>query len=258
MALTALIVDDEELARENLRMLLDEFCPEIEVLDTAGGVREAREKVMALSPQVLFLDIRMPSGAEGFELLESLEDKEFMVVFVTAFKDYAIKAFNANAIHYVLKPIDIDDLRQAISKLVEAKEQIEASPGGYADYMKTLEALTANLTDTAAPNRITISHTKGVKIIEEDNVLRVEAEGNCSKIHFIDGTNYLDTRTLKAYENSLSSNRFFRTHKSHIINLDQLSEYLHEDGHFAIMKNGDRVPVARLRMKKFMTRIKGL
>ena len=119
--LRALIVDDEEYARKNMIMMLDEYCPEIEVVGEASGKAQAKALITSVQPDVVFLDIRMPSGAEGFELLEEVEEKNFLVVFVTAFKDYAVRAFNASAVYYLLKPIDIDDLRTAVEKLVEAK-----------------------------------------------------------------------------------------------------------------------------------------
>ena len=121
MSLKAIIVDDEELARKNLAMLLEEYCPQVEIIGDADNIVTAEEKITSLQPDVVFLDIRMPSGAEGFELLEKIENRNFLVVFVTAFKDYALRAFNANAIHYVLKPIDVDDLTQAMEKVLESK-----------------------------------------------------------------------------------------------------------------------------------------
>ena len=107
MKLKAIVVDDEELARKNLGMLLEEYCPTVEVIGSAGNVTEAKEVIERMKPDVVFLDIRMPSGSEGFDLLDEIENRDFLVVFVTAFKDYALRAFQANAIHYVLKPIDI-------------------------------------------------------------------------------------------------------------------------------------------------------
>src|SRR5262245_52177358 len=112
----ALLVDDEELARENLRLMLEDECPEVEIAGTADGVNAARKAIIELDPDLVFLDIRMPSGTEGIDLLESLPDARFMVVFVTAFKDFAVQAFHANAVDYVLKPIDPDDLRSAVTK----------------------------------------------------------------------------------------------------------------------------------------------
>ena len=122
MKLRALIVDDEIHARENLKYLLQNYCPEIEVVGAAGNQKSALESVTALNPQVIFLDICMPSGTEGFDFLDAIPDKKFQVVFVTAFKDYAIRALNANAIHYLLKPVDVDDLKVAVKKLVSTSQ----------------------------------------------------------------------------------------------------------------------------------------
>jgi two-component system LytT family response regulator len=258
MSLTAVIVDDESLARENLRMMLEEFCPEIEVIGMAGGVQQAREMIDAMQPQVVFLDIRMPSGAEGFELLDSIEQKNFLVVFVTAFKDYAVKAFNANAIHYILKPIDIDDLMAAVKKIVSTHQQFAANPENYGDYIHLLRDLTQSISNKTYSNKVTISHTKGMKIVEDDTILYLEADGNCTCIYFTDKTRYLDTRTMKVYEEMLNPKKFYRIHKSFIININHLKEYLSEDGHFAVMKNGMQIPVARNRVSMFITMLKSL
>jgi two-component system LytT family response regulator len=115
MKIRAIIIDDEELARENLKMLLNEFCPEVEVVGMGENVDQARQLIQEKKPEAVFLDIRMPSGEEGLELLEDVKSNNFQIVFVTAFKDYAIKAFNINSIHYILKPIDIDDLKDALT-----------------------------------------------------------------------------------------------------------------------------------------------
>ena len=117
--ITAIIVDDEHLARENLRLLLNEFCPEVEIIGTGQNVEEARQLIAEKKPEAVFLDIRMPSGEEGLDLLEDVKHNNFQIVFVTAFKDYAIKAFNVNSIHYILKPIDIEDLKEDIYTAIE-------------------------------------------------------------------------------------------------------------------------------------------
>ncbi|MBX7095369.1 MAG: LytTR family DNA-binding domain-containing protein [Flavobacteriales bacterium] len=256
--LTALIVDDEELARENLQMLLQEYCPEIEVVGQAGNVNEARKQIAALHPRVLFLDIRMPSGAEGLELLEDMKSSRFFVVFVTAFKDYAIRAFNANAIHYVLKPVDIDDLRSAVLKLVDAAKTFEAYPDNFSQYESSVKNLQDNLLHHKISSKITISHAKGIKLVDVDTISYVEADGNCSQIHFTDGSRYLDTRTLGVYEDILNPARFYRIHKSYIINLNQLTEYLSEDGYYAVLKGGIKLPVARNRVPDFTQKLKNL
>ncbi len=256
MKLKALVVDDENLARENLKMMLTDFCPEIEVVGEAGDIEEAKVKFLNEKPDVLFLDIRMPSGAEGFELLESLKGEDFMVVFVTAFKDFAVRAFNANAVHYVLKPIDIDDLQNSVQKLIETKKQMTETPEMLGEYKNLLNNFTRTMRFGDNNGRITISHSKGFKIVDEGDITHLEANGNCTTLNFNEGNRYLDTRTLKIYEEMLPKERFFRVHKSHIINLKYLKEYLSEDGHFAVLKGGERIPIARNRVSNFLSLIK--
>jgi len=256
MKLRAIVVDDEEFARKNLTMLIEEYCPEIEVVGEASKKSDAIDLINEVNPDVVFLDIRMPSGAEGFELLDEIENKNFLVVFVTAFKDYAVRAFNASAVYYLLKPIDIEELKLATSRLVETKERYTKAPGSYQTYFESLKDLSMNLLNNEHSSRIAISHTKGLKVIEDTTITHLEASGNCTTIYFKDGTRYLDTRTLKTYENLLNPAKFCRIHKSHIINLGLLKEYINEDGHFAILEGGIKVPVARNRVTEFVKMLK--
>lgn len=258
MKLKTIVVDDEELARKNLIMLLNEYCEEIEVIADTGTVIDAKDKIETLDPDVVFLDIRMPSGAEGFELLESIENRNFLVVFVTAFKDYALRAFNANAIHYVLKPIDIDDLKQAVDKIKEARSTFSQNPENFETYFESIKNLSSSMASEGYGNKVAISHTKGIKLIDVKDIMYLEASGNCTILYFNDGTRYLDTRTLKIYEGILNPDMFYRIHKSHIINMEYLKEYLNEDGHFAILKNGKLLPVARNRVSSFVKTLKAL
>lgn len=255
MKITALIVDDEMPARENLSMLLEEYCPQVEVVGKAGNITEAREKILSLQPQVVFLDIRMPSATEGFDLLDSIPDKKFMVVFVTAFKDYAIRAFNANAVYYVLKPVDIDDLKQAVTKV---SEQIGKGENNISTYYDTIRELSDSIKQQKYSSRLTIHHLKGIKIVNDTDVVYLEADGNCTQLFFVDGSKYLDTRTLAVYEQLLNPQHFFRIHKSHIINLDFLTEYVHDDGNHVLLKNGTKLAVARNRVPDFLKKIREL
>lgn len=253
----ALVIDDELHARENLKMLIQEFCEGVEVVGEASGKNEAIEVIEKTKPDVVFLDIRMPSGAEGFELLDEVKDKSFQVIFVTAFKDYAIKAFKANAIHYILKPVDIEELITAVEKIKSTKTTLEESPNQYSDYFERLEKMTASLAPQQA-SKISIHHSKGIKIVEDDSIIYLQADSNCTKIFFSDGSSYLDTRTLKSYEKLLDSTKFFRVHKSNIINLNYLSEYSNQDGNFAIMNNGDSISIGRARLSDFLEKIKSI
>lgn len=251
MKLRTLIVDDEEPARENLRLLLKEHCPEIEVVGVADGVLSALKQIKDLKPQVVFLDIRMPSGSEGFDLLDLLPEKNFQIVFVSAFKDYAIRAFNVNAIHYILKPIDIDDLKTAVNKLVSNQESFRNNKDNLNSYIKSLENLTKSMNPATPLQRITINHAKGFKIVDPADIMYLEGEGNYTKIFFADGSQYVDTRSIGIYEEILDPKKFFRIHKSHIVNLHFVSEFLNVDGSFAVMKNGVKLVISRLRLGGF-------
>jgi two-component system LytT family response regulator len=254
--ITAIIIDDEYLARENLRMLLEEFCPEIEIIGSGQNVQDARLLIKEEKPEVVFLDIRMPSGEEGLELLEDVKSNNFQIVFVTAFKDYAIKAFNANSIHYLLKPIDIDDLIDAKTKLLRYKELFKQDSTNLDSYLQSIKNFSENIHDQNKSNRITISHTKGIKIVVDISILYLEGDGNCTHIHFTDGTSFLDTRTLKVYEDILDDKKFYRIHKKYVVNLTHLTDYVHEDGYYVLMNTGIKLPVARARVSEFVKKIR--
>lgn len=257
MGIKALIVDDEELARENLKMMIESFCPSIEIIGTAENKGDAKTKINLLQPQVVFLDICMPSGIEGLTLLDEIDNKNFLVVFVTAFKEYALKAFNANAVHYLLKPIDIDELIDAENKIGERLSLLNSNPETKVEYQKTLENVTESIRNKNN-KKLTISHSRGIKIIDQSDIEYLEAKGNCTDIFFKDKTKYTDTRTLKVYENLLDSSRFFRTHKSFIINLNYLKEYLTSLGNLAVLASGKEIPVSRNKTKEFTTLLKSL
>jgi two-component system LytT family response regulator len=256
VSLRALVVDDEELARENLRMMLADECPHVEVIAVAEGASAARQLIKELDPDLLFLDIRMPSGTEGLDLLESIPDARFMVVFVTAFKDHAVQAFHANAVDYVLKPIDPDDLRAAVDKAARRWTLMGRSGPESEQYRNELRTAVRTIKQQDGAPRIAIDHAKGVKLFEPRTITHLEADGNCTLLHFTDGSRYLDTRTLKVYEDLLDPVCFLRVHRSHIVNMVHLREYVREDGHWAIMKDGSRVPIARDRLQVFIDAIR--
>ena len=251
-----MIVDDELLARENLKILLSEYCDDVEVVGEADSVDTALEAIKTLTPDLIFLDIRMPSGIEGFDLLDQIESKKFLVVFVTAFKDYAVKALNASAIHYILKPVDIEDLQNAVKKVADYIEMQRSLPVSSFNYNALLENLTMSL-KKERNDRIAIHHSKGVKLVQTLDIMRLEANGNCTNIYFKNSSSYLDTRTLKVYEELLPPN-FRRTHKSHIVNMNKVKEYVHTDGHRVILEDNSSVPVSRGKLSELLTYLKKL
>ncbi len=254
----AIIVDDELLARENLALLLNEFCPEVEIVGKGENVEQARQLIAEKKPEAVFLDIRMPSGEEGLELLEDVKTNNFQIVFVTAFKDYAVKAFNVNSIHYILKPIDIEDLKDAVEKLISYKTLFSQDSTNIEMYLESIKNFSENIHYQTESNKITIAHSKGIKIIDDNDILFLEGDGNCTNIHFKDGSTFFDTRTLRVYDEILNGDKFYRIHKKYIINLIHLTDYLSDDGYYAKMQSGELLPVARARVSEFIKTIKSL
>jgi len=248
----ALIIDDELHARENLRFLIEDTSPEIEVVGTADGVAAAKKSFFELKPDLLFLDIRMPSGAEGFDLLEMLDGETFQVVFVTAFKDYAIRAFERRALHYVLKPIDESDLRESVERILNSGTLSEKL-----NDRENLKDLKEEIQNNKEPERITIHHAKGIRIVEISDLNYLESSGNCTVLHFKDGHQYLDTRTLKVYE-ALLPGFFHRIHRSFMINLKEAKEILHGDDQVVVLKSGKSLPVSRERKKDLIDAVKSM
>lgn len=253
--LTAIIVDDEFPARENLKILINEFCPEIKLLESCDNITDAKKTIETLKPNIVFLDIRMPSGIEGLELLESIEKKDFLVIFVTAFKEYAIRAFNASAIHYLLKPVDIDELINAVNKACAAYSQIFNSLQNTTEYKKSVELIHQQMSEKNSIKKITISHQKGIKVIDVASIIYLEAEGNCTNIYFNNDEKFLDTRTLKTYEEILPS-FFYRIHKSNIVNLKFITDYKSQDSPTVVLNNGITLPVSHRRASDFTSAFK--
>ncbi|WP_258543149.1 LytR/AlgR family response regulator transcription factor [Parvicella tangerina] len=241
--LNVLVIDDEQLARENLKLLLEEFCDGVNVVGMAGNIRDAKALIERKHPDVIFLDIRMPSGAEGFDLLDSLKDINFEVVFVTAFKDYAIQAFKANAIDYILKPVEIEELQKTAERLHERISGNKVRQDVKPQITSAFDSIRRKQID-----RITIPQKSGVKIIETKNISHLESKGNYTIIHFTGKEPFLDSRTLKVYQEILPKD-FIRVHNSHIVNGSEIVEYTVEDGHSLVMKNGDMVPISRTYLK---------
>jgi len=238
---TAILIDDEEPGRRNLAFLLEKYCPEIEVIAEASNAAEARERILTLGPNVLFLDINMPE-LNGFDLLESLNKKDFTVVFVTAHKDYGIQAVKAGAIDYLLKPIVIKELQQAVNKVVDFYDQ------------KRAELVTEN----QKPGRITLSHTGGFSVIEMKDIIRLEAESNYTRVHVLEKRAYFVSKPLKVFEENLKDNIFFRVHRSYIINLNHVKEFLREDGGVIIMNDDARIQLPKARYNEFLDAMRKL
>jgi two-component system LytT family response regulator len=252
--LTALIIDDEEFARENLAMLIEDFCTDVIVVGKASGAKMAREMVEEFNPDIVFLDIMMP-GEDGFSFLESLPERRFQVIFTTAFREHALRAIKESAIDYLEKPIDIEELQKAIAKAgenVAAKKTNRVSD----------DRLTKILQDIALTNTVekTVIPTKdGLAIVKNTEIIHLEAMENYTMIYCAGGKKYMSSRSIKAFEDRLDPNMFFRVHKSHIINLaHHLKEFLRNEGLIAVLSDGSQIPVARRKLQEFLDKIENI
>jgi len=248
MTLKALIVDDEFNARNNLKILIDEFCPELKIIGLVESAEEARIIIKKEKPDVVFLDIAMPKE-DGFSLLKSYKNRDFSVVFTTAYNEYALKAFKENAIDYLEKPISIDDLQKAVQKVMKVHGSNE----------QRTPAELSELVDEAMEgknDRISIPTRDGYVIIRNTDIIHLEASDNYTMIYLIDGSRHLSSKNIKVYEENLNQEVFFRTHKSHIINVEHhLKEFSRSEGNMAVLTNGINVPIARRKMSNFLSRI---
>lgn len=235
--LTAIIIDDEFHGRENLKSLLENYCPEIIVLNCADSVPSAKKLVEIHQPDVVFLDINMPI-LNGFDFLNEFELRNFMVVLVTAFQDFGINAVKANVNDYLLKPIDIRELKLTVKKLLAFKSA-----------KKTEES-------TPKMDKLVLPTSHGFEVLVFDELLRLEAEGYYTLLHIAGGKKKLVTRTLKDFEESLPCDRFFRTHKSHLVNLKFVKEYSNSGGAYITMVDGSKVELSRRKSAEFILKIK--
>lgn len=235
--LTAIIVDDELHGRENLRVLLQNYCPGIMVKGLASSVTEAISLVEEFAPDVVFLDINMPV-LDGFDFLESFPKREFLTVFVTAHQEFGINAVKAGAIDYLLKPIDIRELKLTVRKLSGFSEKASAEP---------------QFTPKA---KIMIPETHGFSVTNVEDIIRIEAEGSYSLVFTRDGRKTVVSRTLSDFEESLPPGMFCRIHRSSLINLDLVKEYSVIDGGTVTMIDGAKIDVSRRKTNDFLTMIR--
>lgn len=244
MALRVLIVDDEADARENLRLMLEEHCPEARIMGQAGSAAEARDKIQALQPNALFLDIKMP-GEDGFALLASIAELDLPVVFVTAYDEFALKAFRQNALDYLEKPVDIDALQRAVKKLLRQTDEL----GG-----DRPSAIAALMKDPASPlsSRVAVPGREGLVLLKHEDILYLEANDSYTTIHLKDGKRSVSSKHIRVFETNLDPKTFFRVHKSYIINLAHLKGFNRTEGNMAVLDSGALIPVSRRRLPDFL------
>ncbi len=241
----AILVDDEKGALETLSGMLNLFCKDVQILGKASSANEARSLIKEFNPDLVFLDIRMPYE-NGFDLLESIGNHTFHVVFTTAYNNYALKAIKFSALDYLLKPINVEELQRAVSKvskIVINKEQYNV-----------FKAHQLN----SKHEQIVLPHKNGFQVVNYNEILRFEGDRNYTNVYFLNGKQFLVAKTLKEYEELLKDHNFFRVHQSNIINIKCVKGYIKGRGGKIQLIDNTEVDLARSRKKEFLTIFKSL
>lgn len=230
----AILIDDIEQARNTLKRDLQEYAPEIEVIGEASGVVEGAKLLRKVQPNIVFLDIQMQDGS-GFDLLDLLSEIPFKIIFITASDAHAIKAFRYAAIDYLLKPVDPDELMQALARFKEQQTDEQAK----------YKLLNDSLKNHNKPSeRLALHSQDKIHIVSIADIVRCESSVNYTIFYFADNKEMVVTKTLKEFEDLLSEQKFFRVHHSHLVNARYIREFVKSEGGHLILQNGTIVPVS--------------
>ncbi|MFN8249068.1 MAG: response regulator [Ferruginibacter sp.] len=241
--ITAIIIDDEAKGRLALKQKLENYCPNVIILAEAVNGVEALAAIEIHRPQLIFLDIEMPK-MNGFEMLNRVKEKNFHIIFTTAYDQYAIKAIRYAAFDYLLKPVDIDELKRAIEAIEE--KQTTKTP-------EQVELLQQNMRQPKNPfSKLAIPTAEGILFYDITDIIHLEATRNYTNIFFRSYPKILASKTLKDFEDLLPADIFFRVHHSHLINLNYIRKYIKGDGGQIEMQNGNIVDVSRRNKEEFL------
>ena len=235
-----IIIDDEENNRQMISDLLENYCPKVQKIAEADGVGSGVKAIQQYHPDLILLDIKMDDG-DGFDLLEKLGSIDFKVIFITAYEEYAVKAFKFSAIDYLLKPVDPDDLVEAIEK---AETQI------LKDLKYQLSTLTENLQSDKKKTLVLRTSDK-IHYLNTKNIIRCESDRNYTLFYLNNGQRIVVSNPVKDYEEILDNHGFFRIHKSHLVNLSFVESYIKGDGGYLLLKDKSKLPVS-LRKKEIL------
>ena len=234
----AIIVDDEPYCCDALEMLLEKYCPEVKVAEVCHSGESALTAIKTLNPQLVFLDIEMPKMS-GFEMLEKLPETNFDLIFTTSYDQYAIKAIRFSAMDYLLKPVDREELQQAVQKVInQSKNQIP----------QQLKILLQKISQPPVKvQRIALPTMEGLQLVPVDSIISCSSSSNYTIFHFKDKQKITVSRTLKETEEMLEEYSFLRVHNSFVVNLNEINKYVKGEGGYLIMSDDSTIDVSRSR-----------
>lgn len=236
-----IIIDDEVKARSILSQIINEYCKGVEVINEASNINEAVKMINKQKPDIVFLDIEMPNE-NGFSLFDYFETPPFETIFCTAYSEYALQAFEVSAIDYILKPISISKVQAAIEKAIKTRGQNKI--------IEQVSALKENLSFQQL-QKIGLPLYDGLQFIKIDDLLYFEADGSYTNAITTKG-NFLISKKIKEFDNLLQNdNRFYRVHRSYLVNILKISKYSKRDGAMLVIENNKVIPVAREKKNDF-------
>ncbi len=241
----AIIIDDEPNAVGLLALRLSQHCSQVEVIASCTNSHKGIQAILDHQPDVVFLDIEMPQ-LNGFQILEAVAGVPFSLVFVTAYDKFALKAFRYSAVDYLLKPIDTQELIQAVKRVEKqqktAPEQLEYLKQQFSSPLKTF------------PDRIALPYQNGVAFVDIKNILYCESDDNYTKFHLSEGQHHLATKSLREIQELLEERDFLRVHRQYLINLNHIKKFVKGEGSYVVMSNQQTIPVSRAQKDRLMER----
>ncbi len=243
-----LIIDDENRTRELIAKMIDSFGLNLQTIPEGQNVQSGIEAIEKHNPDIVFLDIQMPDGT-GFDVLGSIQNKNFEVIFITAHEEFAIKAIKFSALDYLLKPVDAQELKAALEKALNTIDE----KNDHQQY----EALQKNI----MPNekrRLVLKTQESVHVVELDQIIRCEADRNYTSFFLLDNKKILVSKTLKEYETLLSAHNFLRVQQSHLVKIDYVDRYDKKNGGAVVMKDGSEVPLSPAKRELFFKRLENI
>ena len=246
--LKAIIIDDEEGARFTLSTLLEEYCPSISIIAQCSNVPEGVLAINKHTPDIVFLDIEMPEY-NGFELVEFFKIVDFEIIFVTAYSQYAIRAFEVSAVDYLLKPVEIEQLQAAVEKASQKRSQ--------ANIMQRLDLMKSTYNGDEI-KKIALPISDGLMFVDVAEIILFEADRAYTHVFLKNGSKITVSKPMRTFEDILENRQFiFRPHRSHLININYIKKYVRGDG-MIFMDNGVALPVSRERKQEFEALLKEL